>query len=59
MNIKRLLGKAWSGSVVVNNILENTVAASCPAKWVSTLADYLDKLKSQINDHEVYKEKMK
>ena len=45
-----------AGSIVVNNIPENTVAVGCPAKVVSTRADYLVKVKSQMNDYPIFEE---
>ena len=45
-----------AGSIVVNNIPENTVAVGCPAKVVSTLTDYLDKINLQMNDYPTFEE---
>ena len=45
-----------AGSVVANDIPENSVAVGSPAKVVSTLADYLDKIDLQMNDYPTFEE---
>ena len=45
-----------AGSIVVNNIPENSVAVGSPAKVVSTLTDYLDKINLQMNDYPTFEE---
>ena len=45
-----------AGSVVVNDIPENSVAVGSPAKVVSTLADYIDKINLQMNDYPTFEE---
>ena len=45
-----------AGSLVANDIPENSVAVGSPAKVVSTLADYLDKINLQMNDYPTFGE---
>lgn len=45
-----------AGSVVANDIPENSVAVGSPAKVVSTLTDYIGKVKLQMNDYPTFEE---
>ena len=45
-----------AGSIVTNDIPKNSVAVGSPAKVISTLQEYLNKVKLQMNKYPVFEE---